>query len=89
MKTRILIALVLLACLAGSIVVGAQSGPATASLTYRVQSVAAWGGGYALQGVAWQAAGASSGGGYALQPLAAALHSGLGCCCLYLPILLK
>ena len=59
------------------------------AIRYVVQAGASSGGGYRLSGGAWVISGAASGGQYALAVPAAAPLAGQGCCCNYLPCLLR
>jgi len=104
MKTRtaILVALVALLCLGGVALQStapavAQSGEPGPAPGYVVQAGTAAGGSYHLtspalrqaQGDAWQVSGAAAGGDYTLAiPYAPALR-GSGCCCTYLPCILR
>jgi hypothetical protein len=62
-----------------------------------VEGATVAGGGYQLtslvphqaQDAAWQVNGAASGGGYRLQGVTQPPHVGSGCCCTYLPALLR
>ena len=45
--------------------------------------------GYQMMSQPWSVCGASSGGGYQLQTLAAPASSENGCCCVYLPVVVR
>jgi hypothetical protein len=49
----------------------------------------AFGGGYRLTGLAWQFSGIASGGKYRLLGPAAPALRGNGCCCTYLPCIVR
>ena len=83
-----LILVVAIFLLLGGVVL-AQPGTPGASLQYTVQQGAASGGDYQLTSLTWQASGSASGGRYLLLHPAAANLRGSGCCCLYLPLILR
>jgi hypothetical protein len=56
---------------------------------YTVEQGAASGGGYRLTSLAWQVSGTASGGGYRLLGPAGPASSENGCCCTYLPCVLR
>ncbi len=68
-------------------VVAAQSGEPTAQ--YIVASGVASGGGYRLTGLVWRVQGLAAGGGYLLTVPASPRLRGNGCCCTYLPCVLR
>lgn len=69
--------------------VAAQIGERSPAAGYFVEQGTAFGGRYRLTNPAWHVNGIASGGAYRLQgPQAPALR-GSGCCCSYLPILLR
>jgi hypothetical protein len=71
------------------------SGLAQAGRWYPVEKGTAAGGGYRLtslapaQGDTWQVQGSASGGGYRLLAPVTAGYVGSGCCCTYLPCVLR
>jgi hypothetical protein len=87
---RTLIALLLVVALlavAGAAL--AQSNGAGPGQPMSVQAGTSSGGSYHLTNLAWQVSGTAAGGGYALtSPQAPALR-GSGCCCTYLPCILR
>jgi hypothetical protein len=94
-RTVTLVTLAALLCLGG--VALAQSGGAGPAPEYVVQAMTSAGGTYQLasltlrqaQGDAWQVSGTATGGGYALAARFAPTLRGSGCCCTYLPCLLR
>jgi hypothetical protein len=71
-------------------VVLAQTGGASDLPTwYTVEQGTASGGSYYLTGLAWRASGTAGGGGYRLLEPASPTLTGSGCCCTYLPCMLK
>jgi len=62
------------------------SGPPT---WYTVEEGTASGGGYHLASLAWRVEGSPSGGGYRLRGPAAPALRGNGCCCTWLPCVLR
>ena len=56
---------------------------------YTVKQGVSTGGGYRLSGLAWQVDGAASGRGYRLLGPAGPMSSENGCCCTYLPCVLR
>ncbi len=92
MKMRIVILVVVIAALVTSSVVLAQSGkpsPPARSGSWAVERGAASGGGYRLTSLTWRASGAISGTNYRLLGPAAPVSSEKGCCCTYLPCVLR
>jgi hypothetical protein len=87
---RTLIALLLIiALLAVAGAALAQSSGAGPGQSLSVQAGTSSGGSYHLTSLAWQVSGTAAGGGYALtSPQAPALR-GSGCCCTYLPCILR
>ena len=79
MKARIAITLLLAALLLS----GAAAWGQAASLAQ------AGGPAYRLTSVTWQARGPVAGGGYWLLPLVQPALTGTGCCCAYLPCVMK
>ena len=96
MKTLVVFLLVI-ALLAGGVAALAQGSGAGPGQPLSVQAGISSGGNYQLaslplrpaQGDAWQVSGTAAGGSYALtNPQAPALR-GSGCCCTYLPCILR
>jgi predicted S18 family serine protease len=88
MKTLIALLLVItLLTVAGAAL--AQTGGEGSAPAWRVQPGASSGGSYQLASLTWQVNGTATGEGYALiSPPAPALR-GSGCCCTYLPCILR
>jgi len=86
MKTRIAVLVIVVALLLTGSVALAQSGGPT---SYAFVSGTTSGGGYHLTSLAWQVSGAASGQGYHLLSPAAPTSSEKGCCCTYLPCILR
>jgi hypothetical protein len=94
-RTVILVALVALLCLGG--VALAQSGRVGPAPEYVVQAMTSAGGTYKLaslllrqaQGAPLQVSGTATGGGYVLAIPSAPTLRGSGCCCIYLPCVLR
>jgi hypothetical protein len=86
-RTAILLTLTAVLLLAG--VALAQSGGPGSAVWYTVEQGTATGGGYYLTSPAWQVSGAASGGEYRLLGPAAPMLRGSGCCCTYLPCVLR
>lgn len=94
-RTVILVALVALLCLGGAAL--AQSGGAGPDQVLSVQAGTSGGGSYHLtsltlrqsEGDAWQVSGTATGGGYVLAVPYAPTLRGNGCCCTYLPCVLR
>ena len=74
--------LLLAATLAGG-VLAQSSGP------YQVEGGTISGGGYHLTTATWQVSGTAAGGGYRLLSPAAPTLRGSGCCCTYLPCVMR
>jgi hypothetical protein len=88
MKTSWIVAMLLTMALLMASVAFAQTGPNLPGLTV-APAGAASGGRYRLSSLAWQVKGSAAGGGYLLQgPVQPALN-GSGCCCTYLPCVLR
>jgi hypothetical protein len=92
------IAVVALACVLLAGVVLAQSGGGSDPPTWytveqgpalSVVEGTASGGGYYLTSLAWRASGTASGGGYRLLGPASPTLTGNGCCCTYLPCVVR
>ncbi len=69
-------------------VVSARSGGRPTAAPYTVEAGVTSGGTYHLTVLAWRVGGVVGGPGYLLSPAAPALR-GSGCCCLYLPCILR
>ena len=80
----VIVALLLLGTVAPT-----QSGGHDLPAWRAVEQGAASGGGYYLTSLAWQVSGAASGGGYRLLGPAEPASSENGCCCTYLPCVLR
>ena len=89
MKTRAAILVAIVALLLLGTVALAQSGGPAPSTWYTVEQGAASGGGYRLTVLAWQVEGSASGGGYRLLGPASPTLRGNGCCCAYLPCVVR
>jgi len=90
MKTPIALLLIIALLTAGGAAL-AQSGGAGPGQSISVQAGTSSGGSYHLTSLAWQVSGTATGGGYALtmtSPQAPVLR-GSGCCCTYLPCILR
>jgi len=81
------IALVCVLVLAGMAL--AQSGSQPSPSWYAVEQGGASGGRYHLTSVSWHASGAASGGGYRLLSPSSPTLRGSGCCCTYIPCVLR
>jgi hypothetical protein len=89
MRIRIAIVLALVAFLLLSGLAMAQTGGPGLTPAYAVRPATSSGGNYHLTNLAWQVSGAAAGGNYTLVvPCASALR-GSGCCCAYLPVVLR
>ena len=88
MKARTMILGTVAALLLLSAVTLAQSGGRFPSAPYMVERGTASGGLYRLTGLAWQVEGAADGGGYRLSPATPTLR-GNGCCCTWIPCVLR
>lgn len=87
---RTLIALLLvIALLTVAGAVPAQSSGAGPGQAMSVQPGTSSGGGYRLASLAWQVSGTAAGGSYALTSPSAPELQGSGCCCTYLPCILR
>jgi hypothetical protein len=83
----VMLALVAFVLLSGLVM--AQTGGSGTIPSYAVQAGTSTGGSYELASLAWQVHGAAAGGEYILAiPDAPALR-GSGCCCVYLPAVLR
>ena len=81
------IALVCVLLLAGAAL--AQSGSQPSPSSYVVEKGRASGGRYHLTSVSWYVSGTASGGGYRLLSPSSPTLRGNGCCCTYLPCVLR
>ena len=88
MKSGIAIVVVVTVLLLGTAVVAQTGGPGPPAW-YTVEQGTASGGGYRLTNLAWPVCGTASGGGYRLGGPIAPASSESGCCCVYLPVVLK
>ncbi len=90
MKTRLTILMAVMALLLLGTVAPAQSGQPNQSLEYTVQAVTVAGGSYRLISLGSQLSDTSSGGAYRLLSLASpSASSDSGCCCTYLPCVVR
>ncbi len=91
MKTQtvalVFLAVVVLLLLGG--VALAQSGERSPTVWYAVQHGTVSGSGYHLTSSAWQVSGTASGTGYHLLSPASPTLRGNGCCCTFLPCMLR
>ena len=81
-------ALVCVLLLASVMLAQANGGPDPPTW-HTVEQGMASGGGYYLTSLVWQVSGTASSGGYRLLGLASPTLTGNGCCCTYLPCMLK
>jgi hypothetical protein len=89
MKARMATMLALVAfLLVGGVAMAQVGGPGPAS-GYAVQPGTSSGGSYHLTSLAWQVSGTAAGGSYALVSPSAPTLRGSGCCCTYLPCILR
>jgi hypothetical protein len=88
MKKRTLLLLLLVACLLSSGAAAAQTDRLGAELTYWVEGTAS-GGRYHLTGARWQFSGIASANGYHLIPQSPQAAFAGGCCCTYLPCVIR
>jgi hypothetical protein len=79
---------VLLCTLLGTAVLAQGSVPAV-STAYLVEAGTASGAGYQLAGGTWQVGGSATGPGYILEAVGRGILQGAGCCCTYLPCVLR
>ena len=90
MKTRTTILMAVMALLLLGTVASAQSSQPGQSLDYTVQAVTVAGGRYQLISLGSQISDTSSGGAYRLVSLASpSASSDSGCCCTYLPCVVR
>lgn len=83
------IALVALLCLLLGATALARPAEPPVSTGYAVAAGTLSGPGYSLAGGTWQASGSASGPGYRLDPAGGRILQGAGCCCAYLPCLMR
>jgi hypothetical protein len=90
MKTQIAIFLValLVLLLVSSAALAKSSEPVSTTL-YSVQHATLAGGSFRLTSLCWEVSGIASGGGMRLIRADAPSLTGNGCCCAYLPLILK
>jgi hypothetical protein len=89
--------LVILMLLVALLLLGGGALAQPGVLQSAVERGVASGGGYRLasaladdaQGPGWRVEGSASGGGYVLQALQAPILTGSGCCCTYLPCVIR
>jgi hypothetical protein len=86
---RVIMLGLIVACLVLAGVSRAQPGVPEPAPPHRVEGCAASGGQYRLAAMAWQIQGTVGGGGYRLDAPAAPLLRGSGCCCTYLPLVVR
>jgi hypothetical protein len=89
MKTRTVILVAVVALLLAGSVALAQSGRQPPPAWYMVERGTASGGRYRLDSLNWQVGGTSSGAGYHLMGPARPASSENGCCCTFLPCVLR
>jgi hypothetical protein len=89
MKAHIAVMLALAALLLLSGLAMAQTGGPGLAPVYAVQAGTSTGGGYQLTSLAWQVSGTAAGGDYLLAVPCAPALGGNGCCCIYLPVVLR
>jgi hypothetical protein len=91
MKSRnfIIIVLVVILLLASGAVALAQTTQDGELISYKIESSSLFGQGYQLISQAGQESSALSGGGYTLFGPTSSISAGSGCCCTYLPCLMK
>jgi hypothetical protein len=88
MKTPIALLLVITLLAGGGAALAQSSGPAPGQ-PMSIQAGTSSGGNYHLASLEWQVSGTAAGGGYTLaMPYTPALR-GSGCCCTYLPCILR
>ncbi len=89
MKARIIILATLVVLLLAGSVASAQPAKQAQSTWYTVERGSASGGGYHLVSQVWQVGRVSSGAGYHLQAPMMPASSENGCCCTFLPCILR
>lgn len=88
MKTLILLVLIITLLVGGGVAL-AQSSGAGPGQSLSIQPATSSGGNYQLASLIWQVSGTASGGGYALASPYVPTLRGSGCCCTYLPCILR
>jgi hypothetical protein len=88
MKTQSAILLVIALLVVGGTALAQTGGPGLGHAA-NVQAGTSAGGGYQLTSLAWQVSGTAAGGGYALAAPQQPTLRGSGCCCTYLPCILR
>jgi hypothetical protein len=88
MKAPIARLLVIALLLVGGVVLAQTGGPGPGQ-AMSVQAGTSSGGGYQLTSQAWQVSGTAAGEGYALATPHQPTLRGSGCCCTYLPCILR
>jgi hypothetical protein len=88
-RTMIVIALVAILLLASGAIALAKTIQEGDPISYQVETSLSTGQGYQLTHQAEQVSGTLSGGGYTLLIPASSISAGSGCCCTYLPCLMK
>jgi hypothetical protein len=89
MKTRTTILIAVITLLLLGTVASAQSSRPNQSSGYTVQAVTVTGGRYQLIGLGSQIGATSSGGAYRLSLASPSASSDSGCCCTYLPCVVR
>ena len=89
MRRQMVSIAIVVASLLLSTVVLAQSGPHKPPLLYTVKAGTASGGNYHLSSLVWEMSGTAYGRGYRLLGLIRPMLRGNGCCCVYLPCVLR
>jgi len=88
MKTTITLLLIITLLVGGGVAL-AQTGVSGTGQAMNVQAGTITGGGYHLTSLAWQVSGTAAGGDYVLTSPYAPTLRGSGCCCTYLPCILR
>jgi hypothetical protein len=89
MKAHVAVIVALVGILILSGLALAQTGGPGPAPQYAVQAGTSSGGGYRLTGLAWQVGGTAAGGDYGLVVACAPALRGSGCCCTYLPVVVR
>ncbi len=90
MKTQIVILTVVAAFLLWAMVAMAQPGNSNPSMGYTIEARTISGGNYHLTNPGWRVQDTARGGGYQLwKPSAVSIPAANGCCCTYLPLILR
>ena len=87
-RITILVAIAALLLL-GTVVLAQSGGGPDPPMWYTVEQGTASGRGYYLTSLAWRASGTASSGGYRLLGPASPTLTGNGCCCTYLPCVVR